>query len=64
VQSNQFGFNITWASGMTVTVEACTDLANPNWTALRTNTMAVDTLYFSDPDWTNYPSRFYRVQSP
>jgi len=21
-------------------------------------------MYFSDPDWTNYPSRFYRIRSP
>ena len=20
--------------------------------------------YFSDPDWTNYPSRFYRLRGP
>ena len=29
MQTNQFGFNINWASGMVVVVEACTDLTNP-----------------------------------
>jgi hypothetical protein len=64
VKSNQFGFNISWASGMDVEVEACTGLANPIWTPLQTNTLPTDTFYFSDPQWTNYPARFYRVRSP
>ena len=64
VQTNQFGFNIAWASGQVVAVEACTDLANPIWSPLQTNTLSSDTPYFSDPHWTNYPARFYRVRSP
>jgi hypothetical protein len=64
VQTNQFGFNINWASGLVVVVEACTDLANPIWTPVRTNTLTGGTSYFSDPDWTNYPGRFYRLRSP
>ena len=64
VRSNQFGFNIAWASGQVVVVEACTNLANPVWSPLRTNALNSDTLYFSDPQWTNYPARFYRVRSP
>jgi hypothetical protein len=64
VRTNQFGFNIAWASGQTVVVEACTDLANPIWSPLQTNKLSGDSLYFSDPQWTNYPARFYRVRSP
>lgn len=64
VQSNRFGFNIRWTSGMTVTVEACTDLANPSWSSLQTNTLIGDTVYFSDADWRNYPSRFYHLRWP
>ena len=64
VRTNQFGFNIMWASGMVVAVDACTDLANPIWSPLQTNTLSADTLYFSDPEWTNYPARFYRLRSP
>jgi hypothetical protein len=64
VQSNQFGFNINWASGQTVVVEACTDLANPIWSPVGTNTLTGGSSYFSDPQWTNYPSRFYRLRSP
>ncbi len=64
IRTNQFGFNISWASGMDVAVDACTDLANPVWTPLQTNTLTSDTLYFSDPDWTNQPARFYRLRWP
>jgi hypothetical protein len=64
VRTNQFGFNITWASGRVIVVEACTNLASPNWSPLRTNTLSADALYFSDPEWTNYPRRFYRLRSP
>ena len=34
VRTNQFGFNINWASGMAVIVEATTNLANPTWIPL------------------------------
>jgi hypothetical protein len=64
VRSNAFGFNITWADGRTVVVVSCTDLANPTWIPVSTNTLTGGTSYFSDPQWTNYPSRFYRVCSP
>jgi hypothetical protein len=65
-QANQFGFNINWAGGMTMVVEACADLANPVWTSLGTNTIAgtfaSGSIYFSDPQWTNYTGRFYRIR--
>jgi hypothetical protein len=47
LRTNQFGFNIAWASGVSVVVDACTNLANPIWSALQTNTFTSDTLYFS-----------------
>jgi hypothetical protein len=64
VQTNQFGFTIAWASGMTVVVEACTNLANPTWSPLATNILTGGSSYFSDSEWTNYPSRLYRLRSP
>jgi hypothetical protein len=64
VQTNQFGFNITWASDQTVVVEACTNLANPIWTPAATNTLTGGSSYFSDAHWTNFPGRFYRLRSP
>ena len=64
VQTNQFGFNITWASDMVVVVEACADLANPVWTPVGTNTLTGGSSYFSDSQWMNYPGRYYRLRSP
>jgi hypothetical protein len=64
MQTNQFGFNVNWASGQTVVVEACTNLSNPMWQPVQTNTLTGGTSCFSDPQWTNCPSRFYRLRSP
>jgi len=64
VRMNQLGFNINWASGQTVVVEACTNPANPDWQPVQTNTLTTGSAYFSDPQWTNYPGRFYRLRSP
>jgi hypothetical protein len=64
VRTNRFGFNINWASDRVVVVEACTNLANPTWNPVGTNTLTGGWCYFSDPDWTNYPGRFYRLRSP
>ena len=63
VWTNQFGFNITWARGLTVVVEASSSLLNPTWSPVSTNTLSDGTFYFSDPQWTNYPGRFYRIRS-
>ncbi len=62
VRTNQFGFAITGASNLVVVVEASTNLAT--WFALATNTLTTGSSYFSDPQWRNYPARFYRLRSP
>jgi hypothetical protein len=64
VRSNQFGFAITGMTNLILVVEACTDLARPVWSPVATNTLAGDSSYFSDPQWTNLPARFYRLRSP
>jgi hypothetical protein len=69
VRANQFGFNITGSSNLVIVVETATNLANGIWIPLETNTLNTfvgtnGTSYFSDPQWTNYPSRFYRFRSP
>ncbi|MGA2863894.1 MAG: leucine-rich repeat domain-containing protein [Verrucomicrobiota bacterium] len=64
VQTNQFGFTITGTSNLVVVVEASTNLANPAWSPLATETLTGDSFYFSDPQWTNYPARFYRLRWP
>jgi len=64
VRSNGFSFIISWATNISVVVEACTNLANPIWCRVGTNTLTGGSSYFSDPQWVNYPGRFYRLRSP
>jgi len=63
-RTDHFGFNITGGSNLVVVVEACTNLAHPTWSRLQTNTLSGASLYFSDPQWTHYGSRFYRLTMP
>jgi len=62
--ANGFGFNITGASNLIVVVEATTNLSSPDWHPVQTNTLTTGSVYFSDPQWTDYPNRFYRLRSP
>jgi hypothetical protein len=64
VRSNRFGFNITGTAGIPIVVEACTNLAPGSWSALQSCTVTNGSIYFSDPQWTNYPGRLYRLRSP
>jgi hypothetical protein len=64
LSNNQFGFNITGTSNIPIVVEACADLADPAWTPLQALTLTNGLFYFADPQWTNYPERFYRISSP
>ena len=64
VRTNRFGLTITGASNLVIVVEGCTNLANPVWSPVGTNTLAAGVSYFSDPRWTNSPRRFYRLRPP
>jgi hypothetical protein len=69
MQANQFGFNLAGSSNLVIVVEAATNMANAVWSPIATNTLNTfvgtnGTSYFSDPQWTNYPDRFYRLRSP
>ena len=64
VKNDHFGFNITGTNNFTVVVEACTNLASPVWTPVTNVTLTNGSFYFSDPQWTNYPSRYYSLQMP
>jgi hypothetical protein len=59
-----FGFNITGTAEIPIVVEACTNLANASWVPLQSLSLTNGAVYFSDPDWTNYPVRIYRIRSP
>jgi hypothetical protein len=58
-----FGFRISWAANVSVVVEASTNLANALWLPVSTNALVNGWAYFSDPQWTNHPARFYRIRS-
>ncbi|HLZ55026.1 MAG TPA: leucine-rich repeat protein, partial [Verrucomicrobiae bacterium] len=60
-QTNGFSFTVSWATNLPVIVEACTNLANPLWIPLATNTLSNGFFYFHDLQWRNYPGRFYRI---
>ena len=64
MRSNQFGFDITGTSNIPIVVEASANLAGPVWTPLQSLTLTNGLFHFSDPQWTNYPVRFYRISSP
>lgn len=63
VQTNRFGFIISWAMNLPVVVEACADLANPSWAPVGTNTLNDGWFYFIDPQWTNFSTRLYRSRA-
>jgi hypothetical protein len=63
VQTQGFGFTISWATNKSVVIEASTDLSKPTWMPLSTNTLVGGTSYFSDPQWADHPRRFYRVRA-
>jgi hypothetical protein len=64
VRDNEFGFTITGTSNLVIVVEACTDLVKPTWSPVGTNTLIGGSSYYSDPLWTSYPARLYRLRSP
>lgn len=64
VHTNQFGFNISGTARIPIVVDACSDPVHPAWTPLQSLTITNGLVYFSDPGWTNFPVRLYRIRSP
>ena len=64
VRTNRFGFVITGSSNLVIVVEASTNLLKSTWLPVGTNTLTSGASYFSDPSWTNYRARYYRLRSP
>jgi hypothetical protein len=63
VQSNGFGFLVSWATNTSAVVEATTNLTNPVWIPVQTNTLTNGSFSFSEPLLTNSPGRYYRIIS-
>jgi hypothetical protein len=64
VKSGQFSFTINATNALTVVIQAATNLVNPSWTPLQTNTITNGTWSFSEPVHSNSPARFYRLSFP
>jgi hypothetical protein len=58
--NKQFHFSITGASGQSVILQASTNLLS--WLPLQTNVLGTNLLDFIDPESTNLPARYYRLQ--
>jgi len=63
VGTNGFGFTIAWATNASIVVETCTNTSSLVWQPVQTNALTPDSVYFSDPQWTNHLHRLYRVRS-
>jgi len=59
-----FGCTISWASDRVVVVDAADDLTSPDWIPVSTNTLVDGFSEFTDADWADHPSRFYRLRFP
>ena len=64
IQTNQFGFTVSWATNRLIIIQVCTNFSNQVWTPIQTNTLSAGVSYFNDPQWTNSPARLYRISSP
>jgi hypothetical protein len=64
VRNNRFGFNITGTADIPIVIEGSASLTSPAWVPLQSCTLTNGQIYFSDLQWTNHPTRFYRIQSP
>lgn len=60
VQTGLFNFTITGYVNQTIIVEASTNLVN--WQPVWTNTLSSTCTIFTDTQWANLPSRFYRAR--
>jgi hypothetical protein len=61
VKPGGFGFTLNGVVNQTIVVEAGTNLVN--WQSIWTNTLSTVSSNFVDPQWVNFPRRFYRLRS-
>ena len=61
VKPGGYGFSLTGVVNQTIVVEASTNLAY--WQPLWTNTLSAVSTNFVDPEWLNFPHRYYRARS-
>jgi hypothetical protein len=59
--TDSFQFTVEWANGQIIRVQACTNLAEPSWVDLSTNTITDGSCSFGDSGWAAFDRRYYRV---
>ena len=59
VFAGNFSFTVTGVSNQIIVIQASTNFLN--WQPIWTNTLSGNGTNFTDPQWTNYPCRFYRA---
>ena len=59
----ELSIGITGTLQIPIVMEVCTNLVNPVWVPVWTNTVGQG-LLFEAVDWTNFPTRYYRIRSP
>jgi len=64
LRSGQFSFDVTGTPDIPIVIEAATNLTNGAWVPLQTGLLSGGLLHFTDPSWTNFPARFYRIRWP
>jgi hypothetical protein len=64
VRSNRFGFDIAGTENIPIVVEATADVAGGSWVPQQACSLTNGCIYFSDPAWTNFPARAYRIRAP
>ncbi len=60
--SGPFMFDITGTNGLTAVVESATNLSQPNWLPLQTNTLDTGPAHFSDS--ATHATSFFRLSPP
>jgi uncharacterized repeat protein (TIGR03803 family) len=64
MQSNAFGFDFIGISNQTAIIEFCTNVAQPVWSPLQTNSLTGSPQYFFDDTFGRNAGCFYRIHSP
>jgi hypothetical protein len=64
ITNNEFSFTAIGTANIPIVIETCTNLADPNWTAIASMTLTNGSVQFSDPQTGNYSQRFYGMGFP
>jgi len=62
VQGGQFSFSVAGPFSISIVVESCTSLDSATWSPIQIGNLSAGPWSISDPDWANYPARFYRIR--